>query len=133
MIEGPYWSIDIKGLEKAISEQLSERNFIFESISVLHQFDVCDMKNKFITILDGDNKARQILWITSVPSEDTKFYEIAKDICDGIIDRHPNRVRYRKYKVYCQHCGAPIQINEPSCPYCGQPYVEFNYVLDEEE
>ena len=127
MIEEPYWPIAIKGLEKTISEQLSERNFIFESISVLHHFDAFNMKNKFITILDGDNKARQIIWSTRVPSENTKFDELAKDICDTIIDRHPNRVRYRKYKVYCQHCGAPIQINEEVCPYCGQVYVEFNF------
>ena len=125
MIEEPYWPLAIKGLEKAISEQLSERNFIFESISVLHQFDVCNMKNNIITILDGDNKARQIIWSTSIPSEDTMFDTLTKDICDAIIDRYPNRVRYRKYKVYCKHCGAPIQINEEVCPYCGQPYVEF--------
>lgn len=125
MIEEPYWPLAMIGLEKAISEQLSERNFIFESISVLHQFNPFDNKNKFITILDGDNKARQIIWSTSVPSEDTMFDEIAKDICDAIIDRYPNRVRYR-----CRYCGAPIQINEPNCPYCGQPYVEFNFKED---
>jgi rubrerythrin len=127
MTEGPYWPLAIKDLEKAISKQLSERNFIFESISVLHQFNMRDMKNNFITILDGDNKARQIVWSTSIPREDTMFDALAKDICDGIIDANPNRVRYRKYKVYCQHCGAPIQPNEPHCPYCGQPYVEFNF------
>lgn len=130
MIEEPYWPIAIKSLEKAVSEQLSERNFIFESISVLHRFNPFDNKNNIITILDGDNKARQIIWSTSVTIEDTMFDTLAKDICDGIIDRHPNRVRYRKYKVYCQHCGAPIQINEPNCPYCGQPYVEFNFKED---
>lgn len=125
MMEGPYWPLAIKSLEKAVSEQLTERNFIFESISVLHRFNAFDDKDNFITILDGDNKARQILWSTSVPNRHVD--EIAKDICDAIIDRYPNRVRYRKYKVYCQHCGAPIQINEPNCPYCGQPYVEFNF------
>lgn len=130
MMEEPYWPLAIKNLEKAISEQLSERNFIFESISVLHQFNEFDMKNKFITILDGDNKARQIIWSTSVPSEDTMFDTLAKDICDSIIEANPNRIRYRKYKVYCQHCGAPIQPNEPNCPYCGQPYVEFNFKED---
>lgn len=128
MMEGPYWPLAIKSLEKAVSEQLTERNFIFESISVLHQFNAFDMKNNFITILDGDNKARQILWSTSVPNRHVD--EIAKDICDAIIAKYPNRVRYRKYKVYCQHCGAPIQINEPNCPYCGQPYVEFNFKED---
>ena len=133
MIKDPFWPFSIKLLEKAVSKQLTERNFIFESISVLHRFNAFDDKDNFITILDGDNKARQILWSTSIPREDTRFDTLAKDICDAIIDRHPNRVRYRKYKVYCQHCGAPIQINEPSCPYCGQPYVEFNYVLDKEE
>ena len=130
MIEEPYWPLGIIGLEKAISEQLSERNFIFESISVLHRFNPFDNKNNIITILDGDNKARQIIWSTSIPSEETRFDTLAKDICDNIIDRHPNRVRYRKYKVYCQHCGAPIQINEPNCPYCGQPYVKFNFKED---
>lgn len=127
MFEEPYFPIAIKGLEKAISEQLSERNFIFESISVLHRFNPFDNKDNIITILDGDNKARQILWSTSIPREDATFDRLAKDICDAIIDKHPDRVRYRKYKVYCQHCGAPIQINEPNCPYCGQPYVEFNF------
>lgn len=130
MIEEPYFPIAIKSLEKAVSEQLSERNFIFESISVLYRFNAFDNKDNFITILDGDNKARQILWSTSIPREDTMFDTLAKDICDAIIDRYPNRVRYRKYKVYCQHCGAPIQPNEPNCPYCGQPYVEFNFKED---
>lgn len=125
MMEEPYFPIAIKDLEKAISEQLSERNFIFESISVLHRFNAFDNKDNFITILDGDNKARQILWSTSISREDTTFDKLAKDICDAIIDGHPDRVRYRKYKVYCQHCGAPIQINEEVCPYCGQPYIEF--------
>jgi hypothetical protein len=127
MIEEPYWPIAIKDLEKAISKQLSERNFIFESISVLHQFNMFDMKNNFITVLDTGDKARQIVWSSYIPIEDTMFDEIAKDICDAIIDRYPNRVRYRKYKVYCQHCGAPIQINEEVCPYCGQAYIEFNF------
>ena len=130
MMEEPYWPLAIKSLEKAISEQLSERNFIFESISVLHMFNAFDNKDNLITILDGDNKARQILWSTSIPREDTVFDKLAKDICDTIIDKHPNRVRYRKYKIYCQHCGAPIQPNEPNCPYCGQPYVEFNFKED---
>ena len=125
MIEEPYWPLAIIGLEKRISEQLSERNFIFESITVLHRFNLFDNKNNIITILDGDNKARQILWSTSIPREDTMFDTLAKDICDAIIDRYPNRVRYRKYKVYCQHCGAPIQINEEVCPYCGQSYIDF--------
>ncbi len=125
MMEEPYFPIAIKGLEKAISERLTERNFIFESISVLHRFNAFDNKDNFITILDGDNKARQILWSTSIPREDIILDKLAKDICDTIIDRHPNRVRYRKYKVYCQHCGAPIQPNEPNCPYCGQSYIEF--------
>lgn len=125
MMEEPYWHIAIKGLEKAISEQLSERNFIFESISVLHQFNVCDMKNNFITILDSGDKTWQIVWSSYIPIEDTMFDDIAKDICDAIIDRYPDRVRYRKYKVYCQHCGAPIQINEEVCPYCGQVYIDF--------
>lgn len=123
----PYWPVAVMMLEKDISEQLSERNFIFESISVLHRFNPFDNKNNIITILDGDNKARQILWSTSVTIEDTMFDTLAKDICDAIIAKYPNRVRYRKYKVYCQHCGAPIQPNEPNCPYCGQPYVEFNF------
>jgi hypothetical protein len=127
MMEEPYWPIAIKDLEKAISEQLSERNFIFESISVLHQFNICDMKNNFITVLDTGDKALQIVWSSCIPIEGTMFDEIAKDICDAIIDRYPNRVRYRKYKVYCQHCGAPIQINEEVCPYCGQAYAEFNF------
>lgn len=130
MMEERYWPIAIKSLEKKICKQLSERNFMFESISVLHQFSAFDNKDNFITILDGDNKARQILWSTSAPSEKQNIDKIATYICDCIIDRHPNRVRYRKYKVCCQHCGAPIQINEPNCPYCGQPYVEFNFKED---
>ena len=74
MIEEPYWPLSIKLLEKAVSKQLTERNFIFESISVLHRFNAFDDKDNFITILDGDNKARQILWSTSIPREDTRFF-----------------------------------------------------------
>ena len=124
MIEETYWPLGIKPLEKAVSKQLTERNFIFDTISMLHKYDACEMTDKILTMLDGDIRGRIIL-VSSVPHGNCLLDKVAKDICDKIIDTYPNRVRYRKYKVYCQHCGAPIQTNEPHCPYCGQPYIEF--------
>ena len=129
----PYWPATVMMLEKDISEQLSERNFIFEKISVIHQYDVCNLRDKFLVIIDSCSepgcydKSRQIMYTHRIPEDMSDYNQTISDICDAIIDRHPNRVRYRKYKVYCQHCGAPIQINEEVCPYCGQPYVEFNF------
>lgn len=124
MIEEPYWPLAIKSLEKAVSKQLSERDFIFDTIYMCHNYDTFEMTDKILTVLD-DGTRNRVIFITREPNKDCLLDEIAKDICDSIIDANPNRVRYRKYKVYCQHCGAPIQPNEPHCPYCGQPYIEF--------
>lgn len=132
----PYWPVAVMMLEKDISNQLSERNFIFEKISVMHQFDMLNIQNKFLVIIDGCSepgcydKSRQIMYTHSIPKDLNDYNQTVIDICDAIIAKYPNRVKYRKYKVYCQHCGAPIQPNEPNCPYCGQPYVEFNFKED---
>lgn len=129
----PYWPVAVMMLEKDISNQLSERNFIFEKISVMHQFDMLNIQNKFLVIIDGCSepgcydKSRQIMYTHSIPKDLNDYNQTVDDICDAIIAKYPNRVRYRKYKVYCQHCGAPIQPNEPNCSYCGQPYVEFDF------
>ena len=128
MTEGPYWPLAIKSLEKKICKQLSERDFIFNTVRAFHQEDICNLTNDFLVEIDGMDLNRRIIARYSTPLyENQNIDKIVTDICNNIIDKHPNRVRYRKYKVYCQHCGAPIQPNEPNCPYCGQPYVEFNF------
>ena len=124
MIEEPYWPIAIKSLEKAVSKQLSERDFIFDTIYMCHNYNPFEMTEKILTVIDGGT-INEVISISRELHKDCLLDEITKDICDSIIDANPNRVRYRKYKVYCQHCGAPIQPNEPHCPYCGQPYIEF--------
>lgn len=132
----PNWPIVVMMFERDISKQLSDRNFIFEKLSVMSQRDEMNLKTKLLVIIDSRseegcyNKSRQILYSHVLPDEITDYSKMVTDICNAIIDNHPNRVRYRKYKVYCQHCGAPIQPNEPNCPYCGQPYVEFNFKED---
>jgi hypothetical protein len=89
-----------------------------------HSYDPFEMTDKILTVID-DGTINRVISINREFHKDCLPDEIAKDICDCIIDANPNRVRYRKYKVYCQHCGAPIQPNEPHCPYCSQPYIEF--------
>lgn len=131
MMEGPYWPLAIKSLEKKICKQLLERYFIFDTVRAFHQEDIYNLTNDFLVEIDGMDLNRRIIAKYSTHLyENQNIDKIVTDICDGIIDVNPNRVRYRKYKVYCQHCGAPIQINEPNCPYCGQPYVEFNFKED---
>lgn len=91
----------------------------------MHQYDICNLQNKFSVIIDsGSDKSRYITYTHRIPEDMSDYNQTVTDICDAIIAKYPNRVRYRKYKVYCQHCGAPIQPNEPTCPYCGQTYKE---------
>lgn len=49
----PYYPVAVMMLEKDISNQLSERNFIFEKISVIHQYDVCNLQNKLLVVIDS--------------------------------------------------------------------------------
>lgn len=129
MMEGPYWPLAIKSLEKKICKQLSERDFMFDTLTALCQEDICNCCVNIVIIIDSLVRGRQIIYQHNLNGygREKHVADVTTDICDAIIDRYPNRVRYRKYKVYCQHCGAPIQPNEPNCPYCGQAYVEFNF------